>query len=146
MRFTSKFSRFKGAPGPGLGDDTVPTTAPTPGPNANLMCSRFSNVNGWPCHRIAVTYRGPESAIPLPATMWFWEELTQYWYQIGATVNLNPDAVTFFDVVGLLEGSQASPDVNPTAGSIAALLIVDDPGGAPNGEHIFAMGPDLTTF
>lgn len=146
MRFVNKFSRFKGGPTPALGSDTVPTTGPTPGPNANLMSSRFSNINGWPCHRVAVTYKGPVGAIPLPATLWFWEELTQHWYQIGASTNLTPDAVTFFDIVGLLEGSQASPDVNPTSGSISALLIVTDPGGAPAGEFVFAMGADLTTI
>jgi hypothetical protein len=106
----------------------------------NLMVSRFSNNNGWPCHRVAVTYKGPVAAPSLPATLWFWEEQTEHWYQIGASTNLLLDRVTFFDVVGLLDGNQM---LQPSAGSIAVALIVTDPGGTPAGEYVFAIGPNL---
>lgn len=150
MRFPTKFSRYDTvipAGGIALGADTVPTVHPSPNTMSNLMVSRFANINGYPCHRIAVTYKGPAGAPALPATLWFWEEQTEHWYQIGGSVSLLRDRVSFFDVVGLLDGSQTSGEIlMPTAGSIAVLLIVEDPGGTPAGEFVFAVGPDLTVF
>jgi len=151
VRFPMKFSRWVAPVPPGqiaLGADVVPVGQhPSSNTMGNLMVSRFANINGWPCHRVAVTYKGPIGAPALPATLWFWEELTQHWYQIGATVNLALDKVTFFDVVGLLDGPNSQGEIlNPTAGSIAVLLLVTDPGGTPAGEYTLAMAPDLTTF
>lgn len=150
MRFPMKFSRWVAPVPPGgiaLGADVVPPSPPSPGTMTNLMTSRFANINGWPCHRIAVTYKGPLGAPALPATIWFWEEQTQHWYQTGAAVNLARNAVSFFDVVGLLDGPNSQGEIlNPTAGSIGVLLLVEDPGGTPAGEYVFACAPDLTTF
>ena len=147
MRFPRMFKRYDTVIPPGghaLGSDTTPTTTPpTASVTDNLMVSRFSNINGWPCHRVAVVYRGPPGAPPLPAELYMWEEQTQHWYQIGAPVSLVPGAVAFFDVVGVLDGNDA---LTPTAGSIAVFLRVTDPGGTPAGEYVFAVAPDLTTY
>lgn len=148
MRFPKSFSRFKGTVPAGaiaLGGDGAAPTAP-PGSYDNVMVSRFSNTNGWPCHRVAVVYKAPSGVLALSATMWFWEDNLQAWFQIGDPQNLTPGKVAFFDVVALLDVPHVAADMNSvTAGSIAQALVVADSGGAPNGEHKFAVGPDLTT-
>ena len=153
MRFPCVFSRSKG-PGafPALGSDPSPNAStppqpPTPAPNGNLMTGPFFNNNGWPCHRIAVAYKGPPLPVALNGTLWMWEDQTQHWYQIGGTVSIAPDAISFFDVVGLLDTANTRGDLNQAAaGSLAVQLVVTDPGGAPAGTHTFAVGPDLTTI
>lgn len=147
MRFFKKFSRWKGAGGPTLGSDVAPTTPPNTGSMDNLMVSAVSSMEaGWPCHRIAVTCKAPGVSPDLPATLLFWEDLTQSWYGVGGTVNLKPGKVVFFDTVGLLDRPNVGANnLEVTSGGIAVVLLVTDPGGAA-GEYVFAMGPDLTTF
>ena len=148
MRFPVAFTRWVGtapAGGVALGSDTLPTTAPKATMD-NLLASRFQNINGWPCHRIAVTYKGPTGAIALTARMYFWEDETQAWYQVGGQVTMQPSQVSFFDVIALLEMPNTEANLqNATPGSISQILIVDDVGGSPPGEYQFAIGPDLTT-
>lgn len=146
MKFPTKFSRWKGAAPAGsitLGTDTTPSAAPSASAD-NVLFSRFSSINGWPCCRIPVVYRGPALAPNLPASMYFWEESTGAWYKIGSGT-LKPNEVTFFDVVALLDNPNAgNPATGYSPGSIAQMLIVSDNAG-PNGEYQFAMAPDLTT-
>lgn len=152
MRFFKKFSRFKGVVPPGeiaLGADAAPTTElPNVAEMSNLLVSQVTSMNaGWPIHRIAVIYHGPALAVDIPATMMFYEELTGRWYGVGGTVDLKPDKVVFFDTVGLLDRAPVGPDaIEPKSGNLACVLLATNPGGAPNGEHIFALAPDLTTF
>ncbi|GAC1475526.1 MAG: hypothetical protein PVSMB8_00040 [Vulcanimicrobiaceae bacterium] len=159
MRFPTMFRRWKGAGNPGLtvlGADVVPVDAssvqipPNEQKLDNVMSSRFVSINGWPTHRIALVYKyiGGGGAIALPTTMWFWEEQTRRWYQIGASQNVTVDRVFFFDVVALLDRSKAGPDASSLEsleGSISQLVLATDPGAAPDGEHQFAVAPDLTT-
>jgi hypothetical protein len=149
MKFPATFTRYVGTVPAGkiaLGADTLPTGRPEATMD-NLLASRFNNVNGWPAHRIAVVYNGPESAPALTATMYFYEDSTSAWYQIGAAGTLTSGEVTFFDVIAIMEMPNVSADLaNATPGSIAQILIVEAPGGTPpNGAYQFAMATDLTT-
>jgi hypothetical protein len=157
VRFPMSFTRYKPAAGAqiALGGDTTPTGPPNVA-KANelnggnpILLSRFTSINGWPCSRVAVTYATTAATpVGLPATLWLWEERTGAWYQIGASVTLQPNQVNFFDSVGLLDMPMATKDNDGSSGegSIAAYLLVTDPGaGANNGVYTFAMAPDLTT-
>ena len=156
MRFPLLFRRFKTAVPPGkiaLGGDAVPAGPPDFKDSDNILFSRFNNINGWPVHRIVMACKAPPGAPPLPVTMYFFEDATQTWQQIGGSTLLTPGTVAFFDTVALLDlphtrSSQAGQALEeaPTSGSIAQLIIVGDPGGTPAGEYDFAAGPDLTTF
>lgn len=151
MRFPAMFKRFKPASGTevALGSDVPPTLPPSSQPD-NLLACRFSNVNGWPVHRIAVIckYVGTGSPSPLTGDMYLFETQTQSWHRINKdTVDIVPGVVTFFDVVALLDmpNTLASLDA-ALAGSISSVLVVADPNNTANGEYDIAMGPDLTTF
>ncbi len=148
MRFFMKFSRFVGGPVPMLGSDVTPTAAPNTSTMDNLIVSQVTSMNaGWPIHRIAVTCRAPVGAPPLPATLMFFEELTETWYGVGGVVNLAPGEVRFFDTVGLLDRPPTGANqLEARSGGLHAVLLVTDPGGMPAGEYVFAMGSDLTTF
>ena len=151
MRLPMKFSRWKGTVptgGVALGADSVPNTGPTkptPASQDNLLMCSFASLSGWPMHRIAVAYKGPAAAIALSANIALWDEQTQHWYLVGAAQNITPDRLTFFDVVALLAPPQTQAQNGATNGSCEAMLIVSD-GATPNGEYVFAMGPDLTTL
>ena len=149
MKFPVKFSRFKGAAPAGsiaLGSDAAPTTQLPAATMDNLLSCRFNNINGWPIHRVAVVYRPPSGALALTAQMWFWESNIGRWFAVGDAKALAANAVTFFDVIGLgdMPATDTSGNTN-TMGSIAQVLVVTDPGAAPDGEHIIALAPDLTT-
>jgi hypothetical protein len=228
MRFPQTFTRYVGtapAGGKALGGDAVPTGRLTTQLD-NVLCSRFSNVNGWPVQRLAATYAfaalapasgttvaagsngtnqptagvvdavNPQaagfpyagsfsvdtglvtytgttttsftgctraaaaaalttgdaisfvSATPLNAVgrMFFYEDSTGLWYKVGADVTMVPGAVSFFDVIALLEMPTSGVNLQfAQAGSVQQFLQVDLPSNAPNGAYTFAMGPDLTT-
>jgi hypothetical protein len=77
--------------------------------------------------------------------MYFYEDQTQAWYQIGAQVTMQLNSVSFFDVIALLEMPNTEANLeNATPGSISQVLIVDAVGSTA-GEYSFAIGPDLTT-
>jgi hypothetical protein len=155
MRFPTVFKRYVGSVPTGatvLGGDTLPSGPPNAQTADNCLFSRFSNINGWPVHRIAVTYKGPTGAKVLAAQMYFFEDATQTWYAIGASVNMTAGTVSFFDVIALLDrphsssAAGGSPEDSPQSGSAAMLLMVSAAGSDPAGEYDFAMAPDLTTF
>jgi hypothetical protein len=149
MKFPASFTRYVGTVPAGktaLGADTLPTARPAATMD-NLLASKFNNINGWPAHRVAVVYNGPAGAPNLTATMYFYEDATAAWYQIGAAGTLVSGQVTFFDVIAIMEMPNTSADLaNATPGSIAQVLIVAAPGGSPpSGPYEFAMATDLTT-
>ena len=149
MRFPRTFTRYVGTPptgGAALGSDTVPTGPLTSQPD-NVLYSRFSNVNGWPVHRIAVTYAGPALAPSVVARGFFFEDSTQQWYKVGADVTMAPGTVSFFDVVAILEMPNTQANIAmATPGSLSFFLQVDLPAGSPaSGAYVFALAPDLTT-
>ena len=155
MFFPAVFKRYKGTPVVGataLGSDggaslTTPLSQLTV--RDNLLPTKFVNVHGWPIHRVAVVYLAPSGSLALNADMYFWEESIGGWFRINQTspLALPPGIVTFFDTIALLDGSIAQANLQSGgAGSIAQMLVVTDPGAAPNGLHSFAMGPDLTTY
>jgi len=157
MRMHMRFSRWKGATPPGqvtLGFDGGAGVPPTGEPSTqdNMLICGFANGSGFPAHRVAVTYRGPAAAIGLVAQLWLYDHLTLAWYEVGAPLTIVPNRVNFFDVVALSDPPQIARASLPvggsvvaTAGSIAAMLVVQD-GATPNGEYVFAMGPDLTVL
>jgi hypothetical protein len=148
MRFPVRFDRYLGTIPEGkteLGTDSVSNGTPPSKTMDNMLASRFQNINGWPCHRIAVCYTGPTGASALTARMYFYEDQTQAWYQIGAQVTMQLNSVSFFDVIALLEMPNTEANLeNATPGSISQVLIVDAVGSTA-GEYSFAIGPDLTT-
>lgn len=149
MKFPASFTRYVGTVPAGkvaLGGDSLPTGR-APANQDNAYFGRFNNVNGWPVHRLAVTYTGPSGAPTLTASMYFFEDTTQTWYQIGASGTLTSGQVTFFDVICIMEMPNTVADLaNATPGSIAQILIVEAPGGSPaSGAYTFCIGPDLTT-
>ena len=149
MRFPAAFYRYIGAlpaGGKALGSDTVPAAGSPPNSTAdNVLPCRFQNINGWPIQRIAVCYNGPVGASNLTARMYFYEDQTQAWYQVGPQVTMVPGTVSFFDVVALLEMPNTLQNLaNAAPGSAEQLLIVDSVGAAA-GKYSFAMGPDLTS-
>jgi hypothetical protein len=134
-----------------LGSDPDPNAGPTrPGLGVdNILFSRFTNTSGWPTHRIAVAYKyvGGGAPIGLPSTLYFWDQATERWYTLEAAKSLVADTIVFFDVVSLMDGTQTSSALGtPSQGSIEAYLRVTDPGAAPDGEHYFSMGADLSLF
>ncbi len=148
MKFPASFTRYVGTVpegGVALGADTLPTGRPLATMD-NLLASRFQNINGWPCHRVAVTYVGPAGAPTLSASMYFYEDTTETWYLIGAPVTLTSGTVAFFDVIAILEMANTEASLaNATPGSISQLLIVSASGTIVDGAYLFAMAPDLTT-
>jgi hypothetical protein len=147
MMFPARFKRYLTAVPAGgivLGTDVVPTGRAPAGTDNQLSC-RFSNINGWPVQRIAVTYLGPAGASALTARMYFYEDGSAAWYQIGAQVTMTSGTVSFFDVVALLDMPNVTANLAAaTAGSVNQILIVDAV-GSTSGMYQFAMGPDLTS-
>lgn len=157
MRFPTSFSRWKGAVpagGVALGGDSVPNgaqgadgTPPAPS-QSNVLFARFANSAGWPIHRIALAYnyRGAGAAIDLPASVYLWDENARRWFLVSA-VTLKEGQIVFSDSVALIDAPmQAANQTTPSAGSLSALVIVTDPGAAPNGEHRILLGCDLSLF
>jgi hypothetical protein len=162
MKFQNRFVRRKGGTGPVplLGSDVDPTTygidsagiesskaAALNDVNSNVLCARnYSNL-GWPVHRVAVGYKPPSGTVNLVANAYVLDRGTFIWFQIGPVdVPLIPNKITFFDMVSPVEqGSQVGFDTMQGQ-SFDFFLRVTDPGGAPDGEHIFVMLPDLTTI
>ena len=150
MRFPRSFTRYVGAVpagGVALGGDSSLPAGRASAAKDNVLFSRFQNVNGWPCHRIACTYRGPGGAPSAVARVFFYEDSTAAWYQVGADVTMPPGKVSFFDCIAILEMANTSQNLqDATPGSSALLLQVDLPTGTPpNGAYVFALAPDLTT-
>jgi hypothetical protein len=149
MKFTSSFTRYVGtAPAGGKalgGDGSLPSSRATANED-NVLFSKFSNINGWPVQRIAVTYAGPALAPSVTARMWFYEDTTQQWYKIGADVVMAPSTVSFFDVIAIMEMANTAANLqNAMPGSVAQFLQVDLPSGSPAaGAYVFALAPDLT--
>jgi len=159
MKFSRTFDRWKGPGQPTsvpvlLGADTVPAAGGGNRPNAttqkNLVTSRFVSINGWPCYRIAVLYLPPAGAIALNGDMHMYEDTLDAWFRVNGTpgvANILANAVSFFDCVALLDLPHTGSDLGENLlGTLAQLLVVADPGAAPNGLHRFAMAADLTTF
>lgn len=149
MRFPKVFYRYKGtAPTGGitLGTDAAPTTTPPVGQD-NIFTHRTHNVNGWPCHRIAMvcSYVGAGTApTTLPVTMYLWEDSTQAWHKIAAVKNLTLGQIAFFDTIGALDMSGISAEwANQMPGGEQIYVKVDDNSGA-DGQYIFALVADLT--
>jgi hypothetical protein len=149
MRFPTIFKRILPATAgtKTLGTDTVPGAGVPPDSSAdNLLVAKNNNINGWPVHRVAVTYFTDAGApIDLTAKMYFYEEASARWYLIGQGT-LKNGQVTFFDIISLADPPQTQKNLAAgNSGSISQILIVDA-GAAPNGNYVFTMGPDLTTF
>jgi hypothetical protein len=146
------FTRRKGGAGPVplLGSDGtsgVPNAGESGATQDNCCYSKRSDVNGFPVQRIAVTYTTTAAGpVSLNARIYMFEDNTRTWYQVGAQQALVFNAVTFFDVVAVMDMPSGNRDLNASnPGAPRMQLIVDDPGaGAANGTYTFTMTPDLT--
>lgn len=153
MRFPTAFSRFKGTVPDGkieLGSEGAVDDPPTSPPNPNqdnALASKFYSNQGWPAHRIAVGYKGPPGSIPLDAQVWVYDTKTEAWYAVGDAGTVKPNQITYFDVVALLDMPTTATSLDsPTQGSLSVLLVIQGDAGAPDGEHVFAFGADLTVL
>ena len=149
MKFPVKFSRWKGAGQPAsvpilLGADAVPSTQSDASKDCVLM-HRTANANGWPAQRIAIVYSPPSGTTDLTASLYAYETNTGKWYRVGpAGFTLSPGKITYVDSLGIIEPPATGVNMNePTSGGVQMFLCVSD-NGAPNGEHVFAMGADIT--
>lgn len=146
MRFQHQFTRRVGGAGPVpvLGSDGVPTLQQQQGSD-NALNARFESISGWAMQRIAVAYKGPPGALTLPAEIFLWDDLTESWYQLGATVGLLPGMFSFFNTISLILPPQGVQSAN-SAGSLEAFLRVHPAGGDPAGVYTFALAPDMVAF
>lgn len=162
MRFTHLFRRFLGAGTDaskqfGQAGDLAPNTAgagavPMRPSDAvdSVLITRFTNASGWPVQRVAIGYSyigvGVAPATLPNCALWIWDTRTDRWYRMPSTFTLTLDQVALSDVVAMMEGGPRSQaeTFNPTAGSLEAWLSVPAPGGAPDGEYRFILGPDLS--
>lgn len=162
MRFPTTFTRYKPASGSQklLGGDVLPVDAngvprrPSIALDDNLVDVRATSINGWPAYRVvlAAGYVGAGPPIALPVAMYFYEENLGIWVlvpQSAGTVTpgtpTTPQLPVYFDCMALMDFPHVKTDLAaPTPGNIAQIVIVSDPGGAPNGTYNFAMAVDLT--
>ena len=150
MRFPSAFKRVKPAATGEitLGADVAPNAAlgapsPPPGPTiTNALFCKSIGTSAQPCARLAVAYnyQGAGVALALPADVWFWDGTTQRYYRIQTGKTLTVDTITHFEVPALAPPGDID---KATSGNIDAILVVSDPGAAPNGTYVFGWGPDL---
>lgn len=161
MRFPHYFSRFIGASAPanmvlGQAADLDPNTAgfgggPMQPSDAvdNVLITKITSPSGWPLQRIAIGYSyvgaGPAPALPNCA-LWIWDGLTGRWYRMPSTFTLTIDQITVADVVGLMDGGpRGQADMlKPSVGGLEVWVSVPAPGGAPDGEYRFPVGPDMS--
>jgi hypothetical protein len=123
-----------------------PAFVPAPTRDNQIVAKFFSN-QGWPGHRVAVSYRGPAAALVLPAQVWIFDHKTEAWYEVGAPGTLTPNRISYFDVVSLLDPPTTALDpATPSSGSHEVLLIVQPAGGDPGGEYVFGLGVDMSLF
>lgn len=147
MRFHKKFLRdIGGGSNPVLGSDSAPTL-PSELADDNVLTARFKDIDGWPVHRIAVGYKGPGGALTLTANVYIWDELSAAWYLVNPTpVNLVPNRLTFFDMVGLSSPLPDLDSTSATAGALEAYVQIIPAGSDPAGTYTFVVAPDLTTI
>lgn len=147
MRFHKKFARQVGAVSgdPLLGSDTAPSAA-TQVSADNCLNARFKDIDGWPCHRVAIAYKytGGGTPLPLNADLYIWDDLLEDWFIVATGVVLTPSTITFVEMPGL-QPPPAKPGEGATAGSIEAVLVVNANAVDDNGVYEFAMAPDQTT-
>ena len=151
MRFTKRFLRRKNGSGPvptigsdGTAGATNPPTEP-PGSRDNLLSVKPYSNQGWPGHRVAVAYASTSGAAgtALPCEAWIYDHLTEKWYLVDSK-NLVFNAVTFFDVVALLDSAITQASLGePASGAIEVFFKIQD-NALPDGEYTFAVGADLT--
>jgi len=139
MRFHRKFERFVGGPSPALGSDATPTGPPTVD-NDNVLNSRFYGPSDTPLQTIIVAYKGPALAPALACRIFIWEEVTQSWYAVGASKDLQPGETTSFNLF-----TPTTKIGGEGAGSAEIAVVVSGALGAPAGTYTFALVGDTST-
>lgn len=150
MFLEKKFSRWKGGSQPSnvpvlLGNDSIPTEMPSTA-NDNVYTHRSSNINGWPVQRLVIGYKAPSGNIALSCTVYVWDTNSQSWFQVGSSRQLMPGKLSYFDSLGLNESAQirANVEMASSGSTYLAILITDGSNNAPNGEHVFVVGSDIS--
>lgn len=150
MHLPQVFSRWKGsvpAGGVALGSDSAPTLPPNLTTASNILHHKVSNNLGYPAQRLIVGYKPPSATtVSLNVVAYVWDDTSQYWYQIGSSKQLQPGRANFFDSLGLNEPAVVRANLEtPTSGATYVAFVITDPSsGAPNGEHVFTLGSDIT--
>jgi len=148
MHFPCKFSRWKGAGAPAdaivLGSDVAPT-AYADLRRDSVLNYRPANASGFPAQRVAIVYSPPSGSTSLIATLYAYEANTGKWYRVGpASFTLTPGKITYVDALGLLEPPATQANIANASPSGVQMCIVVADNAAPDGEHVFALAPDIT--
>lgn len=166
MKFPCTFTRWVGAAPSGskvLGSDILPVDAASNPTKAqassdNLLSSRVVSINGWPLQRIAFVgrYIGGGTPVAGSVQVFTFEDNLGIWlplqcsagasptYTCGATVATQAGPI-FFDAMTLIDLPHAAADLNSVnPGTAQFVAIVGAGTSPPNGQYIFAMGPELT--
>lgn len=125
MRFHHMFKRT-------AGDGGKPFELPD-----NKMSCRLCNTNGYPVQRGVVGLKGLNSAT---VTLWFKEDLTDSWFELG-TQSVNPDCLVYFDLPTMADGAKTGDPCQP--GCLELCLEVR--GLTVEGEHTFVLGADVSS-
>lgn len=154
MRFQTYFTRQKGGvtPDPVLGaasdpEPTFATNTPPAADDDNLLLAKVGGI-GNPVQRVAVGYwYSAGGGVDLTAKLWVWDSASEKWYLAG-TGTLKDGQLTYFRTPVLADPPQTSANLGkPSAGGMACMLTVADPGGgALAGVYHFVMGADVALF
>jgi hypothetical protein len=163
MKFPCSFSRFVGGGGKALGSDALPVDAASNPAKAQansdiLLSSRVISINGWPLQRIAFVgrYIGAGAPVAGSVQVYTFEDNLGLWIPLACSAGASPTYTCgnnvanqagpiFFDAMTLIDFPHVSSDlgaVNP--GTAQFIVIVGAGTSPPNGQYIFAMGPELT--
>ncbi len=145
MLFPAMFTRYVGTVPPGgkaLGGDAIPA-GQVPAATDNLVTGKAMDRNGGPVRSVQVTYDGPVGAPDLTARMYFYEDGTGAWYEVGAQQTIVAGTTSYWQVVTLMDqpATLANLKVGLGPAQLAQLFVVDAAEGAPEGAYEFTMGP-----
>jgi hypothetical protein len=162
MKFPLMFTRVKppAATFKTLGDDallvdanSLPRRAATT--DDNTLALRIVSINGWPLQRVVLygLYTGVGMPIALPTTLYVFEENLGVWLEVpGSASSITPGTATapglptFYDPMALIDFPHVQADLDAVApGAATFLVIVSDPGGAPDGTYQFILGGELSS-
>lgn len=146
MRFHSQFTRNKGGGAPALGSDLDPNVSFPEGPHPtqdNVLSANIKSSWNEAVKRIAIAYHPPAGALALDAQVWIWDGLTKRWYKLlgGGAGKIVADTLSFFDLPPLSDRlMQLGAESQSYGAGFDVYIQITDPGAAPAGAHIFAVG------
>lgn len=147
MNFNTPFLRTVSGSGALTPADAAPTGTPAASAG-NQFAYQGQDINGWPVHRIAAIYTGPQASIS--ADLYVWEAQTQAWFKVSATPTvLTKNVIAYFPVPTIAPMAGVTGNIQKSGGlgnGMNVALVPIDPTGLANGTYTFAMAADLTSF